>query len=54
MPVEKLPLGKVQVELRKVADEDVVVVLKRTITTFEAHKEDHYRDKGSKRNDLVN
>ena len=36
------------------ANEDVVVILKRTKTVFEAHKEDFYRDKGSKRNNFVN
>ena len=31
-----------------------MIVLKRTVTKFEPHKEDFYRDKGSKRNNLQN
>lgn len=56
MPVERLPLDEVHFQLHQVADsqEDVVVILKRTKTVFEAHKEDFYRDKGSKRNNFVN
>lgn len=32
----------------------MVVVFKHTKTVFEAHKEDFYRDKGSKRNEYEN
>ena len=59
LPVERLPLDEVQLKLYQAtsadgSDDDVVVLLKRTKTVFDAHREDHYRDKGSKRNDFVN
>ena len=34
--------------------EEVVVIIKRTKTVFEAHKEDYYRDKASKRHGYTN
>ena len=63
MPIEDLPLNEVTVSLHHLRmggddqddePEEVVVIVKRTKTVFEAHKEEYYRDKGSRKHNYQN
>jgi tRNA/tmRNA/rRNA uracil-C5-methylase (TrmA/RlmC/RlmD family) len=54
LPIEKYGLNEVSLTLREHEGAEFVVVVKRTSQVFEPHKEDFYRDKGSKRNDFQN
>lgn len=60
MPIDQLPLNEVTVSLHRLQmseddePEEVVVIVKRTKTVFEPHKEEFYRDKGSKKHNYQN